>query len=137
MKQKCGVIIDTNLWISFLLSKKFNFIDKLLDSGKIELLFCDELLTELVEVVNRPKLKAFFTTDDWDLVLKIINQHAVYVPVTSSVAVCRDAKDNFLLSLAKDAKANYLLTGDNDLLILKTFDITKIITMTEFQNLNL
>ena len=34
MKQKYKVIIDTNLWISFLLSKKFNFIDRLLDNGK-------------------------------------------------------------------------------------------------------
>ena len=137
MKQKCRIIIDTNLWISFLLSKKFNFIDELLDSGKIELVFCDELLAELIEVANRPKLKKFFTIDDWGWVLKIINQHAVYIFVVSSVTLCRDAKDNFLLSLAKDAKADYLLTGDNDLLVLKTFDLTKIVTIAEFQNLNL
>lgn len=30
--------------------------------------------------------------------------------------LCRDPKDNFLLSIAKDGNANYLLTGDNDLL---------------------
>jgi putative PIN family toxin of toxin-antitoxin system len=133
MKQKCRIIIDTNLWISFLLSKKFKFIDKLLDNGKIELVFCNELLAELVEVTNRPKLQKFFTEEDWTLIFEIIERYAIYIPVVSSVTLCRDAKDNFLLSLAKDAKANYLITGDNDLLVLKTFDITQIVTIVEFQ----
>jgi len=131
--QKCRIIIDTNLWISFLLSKRFGFIDKLLDSGKAELVFCTELLAELIEVTNRPKLKKFFTADDWTLIQEIIDRHAIHVPLVSSVTLCRDEKDNFLLSLAKDAKADYLLTGDKDLLVLKTFGVTQIITITEFQ----
>ena len=133
MRQKCRIIIDTNLWISFLLSKRFNFIDKLLDSREVELVFCSELLDELLEVSSRPKLMKFFTIADWTLVFEIIDRHAVYIPVISSVTLCRDAKDNFLLSLAQDAKANYLLTGDKDLLVLKTFDVTQIVTITEFQ----
>jgi len=137
MMQKCKIIIDTNLWISFLLSKKFNFIDKLLDSGKIELIFCEELFSELFDVASRPKLRRFFTTEDWTLIFEIIERHAVYVSVTSSVTICRDAKDNFLLSLAKDAKADFLLTGDHDLLILKTFDTTQIVTIAEFQTITI
>ena len=135
MRRKCRVIIDTNLWVSFLLSKRFDFIDDLLDSGRVELVFCNELLAELVEVVKRPKLRKFFTPDDWESVCEIIDRYAVYIPVVSSVSCCRDAKDNFLLSLAKDAKANYLLTGDKDLLILKTFDKTQIVTIAEFRML--
>jgi len=123
------------LWISFLLSKRFNFIDELLDSRKMDLIFCNELLAELVEVANRPKLRKFFTTEDWSLIFEIIEQYAVFIPVVSSVSVCRDAKDNFLLALAKDANADYLLTSDNDLLVLRTFDVTKIITIAEFQTI--
>jgi putative PIN family toxin of toxin-antitoxin system len=137
MRQRCRIIIDTNLWISFLLSKKFKFIDKLLDSGKIELVFCDELLAELVDVVSRPKLREFFSVNDWALVVEIIDRYAVHIPVISSVTVCRDEKDNFLLSLAQDSKANYLLTGDKDLLILKTFGITQIVTIAEFQSIRI
>jgi len=131
--QKCRIIIDTNLWISFLLSKRFDFIDNLLDNRIIELVFCDELFAELIEVVNRPKLQKFFTAEDWALTSKIIEHSAVCIPVVSSVTLCRDEKDNFLLSLAKDAKADYLLTGDKDLLVLKTFEVTKIITIAEFK----
>ena len=133
MRQKCRIIIDTNLWISFLLTKRFDFIDKLLGSGKVELVFCNELLAELVEVANRPKLRKFFTAGDWALIYEIIDRHAIYIRVTSTITLCRDAKDNFLLSLAKDANADYLLTGDRDLLVLKTFEVTQIVTIMEFQ----
>ena len=135
MRQKCRIIIDTNLWISFLLSKKFNFIDKLLDSGKVELVFSNELLAEMLDVTSRPKLRKFFTMEDWSVIYEIINRHAIYIPVIPSVTICRDEKDNFLLSLAQEAKANYLLTGDNDLLVLKSFGVTQIITITEFQKI--
>jgi putative PIN family toxin of toxin-antitoxin system len=118
-----------------LLSKRLNFIDKLLDSGKVELVFCNELLAELVEVVSRPKLSKFFAVEDWALVYEIIDRYAIHIPVVSSVTLCRDEKDDFLLSLAKDAKADYLLTGDKDLLILKVFDKTQIVTIAEFQTI--
>jgi len=133
--QKCRIVIDTNLWISFLLTKRFEFIDKLLESGNAELVFCNELLAELVDVADRPKLRRFFSTEDWVLMFEIIEQYAIYVSVVSSVILCRDAKDNFLLSLAKDAQADYLLTGDKDLLVLKTFETTRIVTITEFQKI--
>jgi putative PIN family toxin of toxin-antitoxin system len=104
-----------------------------LNSGKVELVFCNELIDELIEVTSRPKLRNFFAVEDWNLVFEIIDKHAVHISVVSSVTLCRDEKDNFLLSLAKDSKADYLLTGDKDLLVLKTFDITQIVTITEFQ----
>jgi predicted nucleic acid-binding protein len=53
--------------------------------------------------------------------------------VTSSVSLCRDKKDNFLLALAKDACADYLITGDKDLLVIKKFERTQIITITEYR----
>ncbi len=54
------------------------------------------------------------------------------IAVQSIVTICRDPKDNFLLALAKDSKADYLLTGDNDLLDIKNFGKTKIITINNF-----
>jgi len=38
-----------------------------------------------------------------------------------------------LLSLSIDSKADYLITGDHDLLELKIFNKTKILTITEFE----
>lgn len=54
------------------------------------------------------------------------------IDVESTITVCRDPKDNFLLALAKDGKADYLITGDKDLLDLQKFGKTKIITIANF-----
>lgn len=54
------IILDMNLWISFLLTKKFNSIDHLIENKKITLIFSDELISEFVEVVNRPKFENYF-----------------------------------------------------------------------------
>jgi len=37
------VILDTNLWIRFLISKQLNYVNDLLIEGKIKLLFSKEL----------------------------------------------------------------------------------------------
>jgi uncharacterized protein len=50
----------------------------------------------------------------------------------SIVSACRDPKDNYLLALAKDSNADFLITGDQDLLILENFDLTKIVTYQDF-----
>lgn len=52
--------------------------------------------------------------------------------VTSSVKLCRDEKDNFLLALAKDGAATHLISGDKDLLDLEKIGKTKILTMTNY-----
>jgi len=62
--------------------------------------------------------------------LETIEEYAEFVEVKTIVATYRDKKDNFLLSLAADSNANYLLTGDNDLLTLKSQGKTTIITIT-------
>ncbi len=41
-------------------------------------------------------------------------------------------KDKYLLALAKDSQADFLITGDQDLLILQQFGITKIVTYQQF-----
>jgi len=129
------IIIDTNLWISFLLSKKLNFIDSLLSSDKIQLVFSKQLIAEFIDVSNRPKLKRFFTKKDYELVFDIIDRFSILINTTSEVEECRDNKDNFLLALAKDSNADFLITGDNDLLILNPFENTKIVTIKEFENI--
>ena len=91
-------------------------------------------MEEFLEVSNRPKLRKFFTAKDIDSILLNINDYAEYITVTSRVSVCRDAKDNFLLALAKDGNATHLITGDKDLLDIDKFGKAKILTITEYLN---
>ena len=128
------IVIDTNLWISFLITKDFDKLDKLLFSQKIVLVFSEELLNEFLEVTQRPKFKKYFSKGDIKAVINTIDEFADFIEVETITTVCRDIKDNFLLALAKDGNADFLLTGDNDLLELKEFEGAKIITISEFLN---
>ena len=127
MKSK-KIILDTNLWISFLISKNFNEIDNLIQTKDIKLIFSNESLEEFIEVVRRPKFKKFFSKKDIEKLLDIFDQYAELIKVKSQINICRDPKDNFLLNLAVDGKADFLVTGDKDLLILEKMEKTQIIT---------
>lgn len=55
MRVKPGkIIIDTNLWISYLITKGFKRLDKQIYSDKALLIFSQELIDEFIEVQNVP-----------------------------------------------------------------------------------
>lgn len=125
-------IIDTNLWISFIISNKLNQLDPLLHAGDIRLLFSIELIAEIQHTIEKPKLKKYFGSNALDKMLTVFEPFIDLIAVKSIVTICRDPKDNFLLALALDGKADYLLTGDHDLLELKKFGKPNIRTITNF-----
>ena len=113
-KRKNRIIIDTNLWISFLLTNDFSKLDKVFVDKRVILLFSQILLDEFLEVAQRPKFKKYFSLPDLERLLLQIKNEAEFIEVTSDIRLCCDSKDDFLLSLAKDGKATHLITGDKD-----------------------
>lgn len=130
------IVIDTNLWISYLITKGFKRLDKLIYSDKARLVFSQELIDEFIEVARRPKFRKYFSSNDIAKLLEIFDTYGELVKVKSNIKVCRDLKDNFLLSLSIDSQANFLITGDNDLLEIKNFGKTNILTITDFELLS-
>lgn len=126
------IIIDTNLWISFLITKDFTKLDEIIFSRNGILIFSQELLDEFLEVARRPKFRRFFSSTDIEEILETIEEYAEFVKVQTQIEVCRDPKDNFLLSLSIDGNADVLLTGDKDLLEINKFGETIILTISEF-----
>lgn len=127
------VILDTNLWISYLISKSLKRIDQLLYADKVLFLFSEESLSEFIEVAYRSKFRKYFSEEKIIKLLTIFDYYGEVVEVTSDVTECRDKKDNFLLSLSKDGQADYLVTGDDDLLDIKLFGSTRIMTYRQFE----
>ncbi|MCF8229846.1 MAG: putative toxin-antitoxin system toxin component, PIN family [Bacteroidales bacterium] len=111
------VILDTNLWISFLISKSLDEIDNLIIDGKIKLIFSKESIEEFITVAKRPKFKNYFNDNDINNLLRLFDNYGKLIDVSVEITDCRDFKDNFLLSLAVESKSDYLVTGDTDLLI--------------------
>ena len=130
MKNK-NVILDTNLWISFLISKDYSFLDNYVLKGKVKLVFSEELFSEFISIAERPKFKKYFSNCDVDKLIQTIDKYGILIKVTSEIKLCRDIKDNFLLNLAADSNADFLVTGDKDLLEIKIFKKTKILTIRE------
>ena len=130
--RKLKVILDTNLWISFLITKTFSKLDRPIQQRKIRLLFSEESLSEFLDVATRPEFEKHFTHSDIVEIFEYMDQYGSIIKVKSKVNLCRDTKDNFWLELAKDSKANYLVTGDKDLLIIEEFGKTKILTLKDF-----
>ncbi len=126
------VILDTNIWISFLISRNLNSLDKHLINRSITLIFSEELLQEFISVAKRPKFKKYFSDNDINELLRLFDIYGKFVNVVSEINGCRDKKDNFLLNLAIDSNADYLVTGDGDLLDIKKINNTEIIKINKF-----
>jgi hypothetical protein len=132
MNRPIRVVLDINIWISYLISKQFMVIDKLLSTEKITLIFSNESLEEFMEVVKRPKFEKYFGEQEIADLLILFDYYGQLVPVSSKIEICRDPKDNFLLALAKDGDVDYLITGDQDLLEIETYEKSSILTFGAF-----
>lgn len=131
-KSTSRIILDVNLLISYLISSTIDPLFPLIIKGKVTLLFSEDLMAEFIEVASRPKFEKYFNSVNVAELVTILNTLAIWVKVTSDITICRDPKDNYLLSLAKDGKADYLVTGDQDLLILEKFEQTSICLLNQF-----
>ena len=131
-RRKDRIIIDTNLWISFILTGDSSKLDEVINEDSSVLLFSIELLEELIDVASRPKFRKYFPTEDLISLLYQIEKNSEFINVVSSVEICRDLKDNFLLSLAQDGQATHLISGDKDLTEIGKFGETVILTIAEY-----
>ena len=100
VKKAEKVIIDTNLWISFLIKNDFKKLDEKIRGGKIKLVFSVDLIDEFLTVADRPKFRKYFQKNDVEQLIKLFDSFGEVIEVKSKVLVCRDPKDNFLLSLS-------------------------------------
>jgi len=135
MIKKIKIILDTNIWISYLISKNNNQWDTLIFSDKIQIIYSEKLLNEFIEVTQRDKFRKFISLDDLEVILNYLGDFAIFVEnIEKKYTLCRDLKDNFLLDLAVTAEADFLVTGDKDLLEIKTLENVKILSPTDFIN---
>lgn len=86
-----------------------------LQGNQFTLLVSKELLTELREVAQRPRLKK--AIDDFDLqeLLKLVALRGEIVDLKTVPPRCRDPKDEPVLATAIDGHADAIVTGDHDL----------------------
>ena len=126
------IVIDTNIFISFLISDTYGKLDQRIQNNQCRIILSVELLEEFLDVVSRPKFKKYFSNKSVTMLLEGLQEYADLINVKSKVNVCRDKKDNFLLNLCVDGKADFLITGDEDLLVLKKYKKTTILKISDY-----
>jgi putative PIN family toxin of toxin-antitoxin system len=126
------VVIDTNIWISFLLGKSFGDLFGLLEKNKIQVLSSHRQMEELLSVIDRPKFKRHFDLADEDFLLHFLERETQNTEIKKQYDACRDKKDNFILDIAVNGGADIIVTGDKDLLALNPFEGIEIVTFQEF-----
>ncbi|PHM07550.1 putative toxin-antitoxin system toxin component, PIN family [Nostoc sp. 'Peltigera malacea cyanobiont' DB3992] len=133
MKNNRWFVFDTNVLISAFLfsqSKPRQALDQALDIGVIVL--SDSVLSELQEVLYRPKFDRYLTQERRQDFLKDLTENSQFIDVIEQIYECRDPKDNKYLELAVSAKAECIVTGDDDLLVLNPWRGIEILTVQEF-----
>jgi putative PIN family toxin of toxin-antitoxin system len=129
-------VIDTNILISALIKPIGNVGQVLrhLRDGSYVLIYSDQLLTELVDVLNRPRIRKKYglSTEDIETVVSLIMLRGETIVPKRRITICRDSKDNMFLEVAADGNANMIVSGDDDLLSLEEFEGIPIVTPFEF-----
>ena len=134
-KKIVRIVIDTNIWISFLIGKTLSGLSEAITNNNVIILFSVELFEELIEVLQRPKFTKYFSQEDIQEFISLIHSKIDWVKIGNHFDDCRDSKDNFLLDLSVSGKADYLISGDEDLLTLNPFQGIEIINYRKFQEI--
>jgi len=125
------VIFDANIWISFAIGKRLNELRMALTHPKVEVFVCQKLLWEVKVTTQKPKLLKYISPVRHKMLLELM-QACQCVNITEQISISRDPNDDYLMDLAVTANADFLVTGDNDLLILKNYQNVNIISFASF-----
>ena len=128
------VILDCNIWISFLLSRQDCLLRRMLMDTRFDIYICDELLAEIVNVARRDKIRKRVSEAELQQLLKIIDAFCEKTTIDHiAESIIRAPKDLYLLSLAETIDADYIVFGDKDLTDLNQHLRTRIIKLADFK----
>lgn len=134
--------MDTNVLISSLVFDAVceECLIKCLENTQIFIYHSEDTFTEFKNKIYQGRLEKILKKSkrklsqvQIDTFVNEFLQVSKFIPKPiQKITLSRDIDDNKFLELAKETKANYLVTGDEDLLILKIFEKTKILKPSEF-----
>lgn len=129
------IVVDTNLWISFLIGKRLSTLKNSILKGNVELYLSDELYQEIIKVLDYPRIKKSVSLGEFFELINLFGRKIHRIIPDCIIKDCRDPRDNFLLELALSAKADYLVTGDADLLELNPYRGIQILSAADFEKI--
>ena len=126
-------VFDTNVLLAAFLTE--GVCAKLLKRARrrqFDLVTCPFILHEFERILTR-KFSSTKTETEGALALITEAAQVIVRPSGAPARVCRDKDDDHVLACAQEAAADHLVTGDQDLLSLKTHRGIRIITPRDFE----
>jgi len=119
-------VIDTNVLLSALLwGGTPRALLEHVRNGTVTLISSPALLAELARVIDRPKFDVILlrtNTSRAQTLAEVRLLAEVIDPPPLAQPVCRDKDDDAVLALALAAQADIVISGDDDLLCLASFE---------------
>ncbi len=132
-KLRLRIFIDTNWWVSATISSKSRkTLYAILKSEKFEILFTKKLLNEYFDVITRKKFAGIISLPKAEKFIQLILPRMTEISDSNDLVEIRDPKDIYIASAIMNQNVDFLITGDEDLLVLKEIGKTKVVTMGWF-----
>ena len=127
------VLLDTNILISAMVfgGKPKQILNSILEEEFLAIT-SPILLAELKEVLNK---KFPLRETDFKLTIKNIEEIFKTIQPKKTINILNDNDDNRVLEAAIEGNCKYIVTGDKELLSLKSYQGVKIVTAGEFLKL--
>jgi putative PIN family toxin of toxin-antitoxin system len=129
-------VVDTNILVRAVIRPQGTVGPVLLRlrQGEYTLLYARSLLEELIDVLNRPRIRDKYrlTGGDIQTVLGLILLRGEEVTPLERITACRDPKDDKFLEVAVAGQADAIVSGDQDLLVLHPYAGIPIVTPRAF-----
>jgi putative PIN family toxin of toxin-antitoxin system len=128
-------VFDTNVLIAAFLTE--GICAKLLIRARrrdFDMILCDGILQEFKRVLKKKFAASPHEMSEALIILSAAAQDIL--GQTDSIApICRDSDDGLILACARDAVADYIVTGDEDLWVLKNYEGISILNPRELEKL--
>ena len=111
-------VIDTSVWVSAILNPSGPpaRILEAFEDGRFSLVVSEPLLTELAEVISRPRLvRRYRLTPEKTAAMFRTLREGELTEIAGTVHVCRDPDDDMVIETAINGRADMLVSRDDDL----------------------
>ena len=132
-------VIDTNVWLSYFITNRAEYLINLVANRNVVIFRCDELLKELARILDYEHIKKYGLNKA--ITIRIVTQitinHKLEYPVKNYIPGDRD--DDYIVALALQTNSGFITSGDRHILSQKKslelqFRKLKIITKAEFES---
>jgi uncharacterized protein len=121
------ITLDSNIFVSsFYWAGNPRKVFERVTNGLDELYITDDILNEVKTVMSRKKFDT--NANEIEEYIKVIESYSIKLEPKNIVKkVSRDEKDNKILQCGFEGNVDFIVSGDNDLLVLKEYEKIKIV----------